>query len=69
MKEELLKTLTDLLENNSVPSCLIKDKIGYRRVHVTKLSLQGCTQREIAQILCCSLSTIEKDVRYIRNRA
>lgn len=68
MKAELLKTLTDLLENNSVPPCLIKDKIRYRRVHVAKLSLQGCTQREIAQRLGCSLSTIEKDVRYLRTK-
>ncbi len=68
VKEKLIGFLTKLLENNRVPSCLIKDKIKYRRAHVVKLSLQGYKQGEISQKLGCSLSTIEKDVRYIRNQ-
>lgn len=66
MKKEIIKFLTTLLETNNVPTCLIKDKIKYRRLHIMKLLLQGYKQKEIAHRIGCSLSTIEKDVRYVR---
>ena len=66
MKKELLRTLTKLLEDNVVPPCVIKDKVKYRRAHVVRLSFLGYKQTEIAKRIGCSLSTIEKDVRYVR---
>lgn len=68
MKTELLRTLTKLLEDNVVPPCLVRDKISFRRAHVVRLTLLGFKQMEIAQRIGCSLSTIEKDVCYLRNQ-
>lgn len=66
MRNELLKTLTELLEKKSVPLTVIKDKVRYRRAHVVKYLLRGMKQKEIARRIECSLSTIEKDVQFLK---
>lgn len=66
MKDELLKTITGLLEEKIAPTCLNKYKVKYRRAHVMKHLLKGRKQKEIAQMMGCSLSTIEKDVQYFK---
>lgn len=68
MKKEIIKSLITWFETNNVPVCLVKDKIKYRRIHIVRLLLQGCKQKEIANKIGYSLSTIEKDVRYLRNQ-
>lgn len=45
---------------------VIQDKIKYRRKRVNQLRLQGYTNREIAEKIGCNLSTIEKDLQFIR---
>jgi len=45
---------------------LVKDKVRYRRDIVYQLCVSGLKQKEIASKLNCSLSTIEKDFRFIR---
>ena len=47
----------------------IEDKIRYRRDKVTKLLSEGCTQLEISNKIHCSLSTIEKDIKALREGA
>lgn len=43
-----------------------EDKVGFRRNQVQKLLSEGYKQKEIAQKLGSSLSTVEKDIRAIR---
>ena len=64
--EILLGQIKHLLRKNPHPLSLTKDKVKYRRAHVTKLILEGSKHIEIASIMNCSLSTIEKDVHAIR---
>jgi len=45
---------------------IMKDKVNYRRKIVYKLCVKGLKQKEIAQKLGVSLSTIEKDFRSFR---
>lgn len=45
---------------------LVKDKMNFRRKIVYKLCVRGLKQKEIASELNCSLSTIEKDFRALR---
>lgn len=66
ISDEILQQIKLLLNNRSVPFSLIKDKVNYRRAHIVRLSLQGCKQREIARELKCSISTVEKDFRSLR---
>lgn len=45
---------------------VVKDKVNCRRKIVYKLCVKGLKQKEIAQKLRVSLSTIEKDFRSFR---
>ena len=58
-------TLTDY-SGNLLAS---RDKRKYRQKKVIKLLLNGDKQNEIASKLRCSLSTIEKDVKALRESA
>ena len=58
-------TLTDY-SGNLLPS---RDKRKYRQNKVIKFLLNGDKQHEIASKLCCSLSTIEKDIKALRESA
>jgi len=55
-------TLTDYA-GDLLPS---KDRVRYRRNKVVKLLLNGFFQRSISSTLHCSLSTIEKDIKALR---
>ena len=55
-------TLTDY-SGNLLAS---RDKRKYRQKNVIKLFLNGDKQNEIATKLRCSLSTIEKDIKMLR---
>ena len=55
-------TLTDY-SGNLLAS---RDKRKYRQKKVIKLFLNGDKQNEIASKLRCSLSTIEKDIKMLR---
>ena len=57
-------TLTDY-SGNLLAS---RDKRKYRQKKVIKLLLNGDKQNEIASKLRCSLSTIEKDIKMLRER-
>lgn len=60
-----------VLEYRCVPSnkilTLAGDKKHWRRKKIIQLSLKGLTQNQIAQKLGFCLSTVEKDIRAIRN--
>ena len=58
-------TLTDY-SGNLLAS---RDKRKYRQKKVIKLFLNGDKQNEIASKLRCSLSTIEKDIKALRESA
>ena len=58
-------TLTDY-SGNLLAS---RDKRKYRQNKVIKFLLNGDKQHEIASKLCCSLSTIENDIKALRERA
>ena len=58
-------TLTDY-SGNLLAS---RDKRKYRQKKVIKLLLNGDKQHEIASQLRCSLSTIEKDIKALREGA
>jgi len=45
---------------------VVQDKVGGRRNQVRKLLSEGYKQKEIAQKVGSSLSTVEKDIREIR---
>ena len=46
-----------------------RDKRKYRQIKVIKLLLNGYKQNEMASKLRCSLSTIEKDIKALRESA
>ena len=58
-------TLTDY-SGNLLAS---REKRKYRQNKVIKFLLNGDNQHEIASKLCCSLSTIEKDIKALRESA
>jgi len=66
--KKILELIKSLLAEKSVPLSLIKDKVNYRRAHVIKFALDGRKQKEIAEEIHCSVSTIEKDFHAIRNK-
>ena len=68
MKDEIAETVKNLLSKGTVPMSLIKDKVRYRRAIVVKLSLKGHNQNEIALKIGCSVSTIEKDFHFLREK-
>lgn len=45
---------------------VVEDKVNFRRKQVKNLLQEGYKQKEIAQKLGSSLSTVEKDIRAIR---
>jgi len=53
---------------SSVPLSLVKDKVHYRRKIVCQLCLKGHSQQQIAQKIGCSISTIEKDFKSLREK-
>jgi transposase len=53
---------------SSVPLSLVKDKVHYRRKIVYELCLNGQKQQQIAKRIGCSVSTIEKDFRALRDK-
>jgi len=54
-------------ENRRIlPLSLVKDKVHYRRKIVCDLCLKGRKQHEIAQRIGCSISTVEKDFKALR---
>lgn len=57
----IIKLLTERKE------FVVQDKVNGRRSQVKKLFSEGYKQKEIAQKLRCSLSTVEKDIRKIRS--
>ena len=71
MKDHLIhvhidgNTLTDY-SGNLLAS---REKRKYRQNKVIKFLLNGDKQHEIASKLCCSLSTIEKDIKALRESA
>ena len=65
---DILETVKKLIDVKTIPLSLINDKVRYRRVMVVKLSLKGHKQREIANQIGCSLSTVEKDFRFLREK-
>ena len=44
----------------------VKDKIVGRRIKVAKLYSQGLTQTDISMEVEASLSTIEKDIKFLK---
>ena len=68
VKDRISETVENLLSKGVVPLSLIKDKVRYRRARVIELSLRGHKQIEIAKHVGCSLSTIEKDLKMIREK-
>ena len=68
MKDEISETVKNLLSNGTVPLSLIKDKVRYRQAKIVELSLKGHNQKEIASKIGCSLSTIEKDFHFLREK-
>lgn len=64
---------TQIQFNNGIINLLTRkvetiseDKVSFRRNQVKKLLSEGYKQKEIAQKLGSSLSTVEKDIREIR---
>ena len=45
----------------------VKDKVVGRRIRVAKLYSKGLTQTEISTKIGASLSTIEKDVKFLKD--
>ncbi len=68
MKDEVMETVRELIAKGTVPLSLIKDKVRYRRARIIELSLKGHKQTEIALKIGCSVSTIEKDFRFLREK-
>jgi len=45
----------------------VKDKVVGRRIRVAKLHSKGMTQTEISMKVEASLSTIEKDIKFLKD--
>lgn len=45
----------------------VKDKVVGRRIRVAKMLAKGMTQIKISMKIRVSLSTIEKDIKFLRN--
>lgn len=45
----------------------VKDKVVGRRIRVAKLHSKGWTQTEISKKVEASLSTIEKDIKFLKD--
>ena len=66
--EKILQLIKSLMSEGILPLSLVKQKVNYRRAHVIKFALDGRKQKEIAEEIHCSVSTIEKDFHAIRNK-
>ena len=53
-------------EGNSKQFTVIQDKKNYRRKRILELVAKGYKQKEIAAKIGCSLSTIEREMKEIR---
>ena len=53
-------------EGNSKQFTVIQDKKNYRRKKILELVAKGYKQKEIAAKIGCSLSTIEREMKEIR---
>ena len=53
-------------ERNSKQFTVIQDKKNYRRKKILELVAKGYKQKEIAAKIGCSLSTIEREMKEIR---
>ncbi len=71
MKDFLIHVLIDGNTLTDYPGNLLesRDKRKYRQNKVIKFLLNGDKQHEIASKLRCSLSTIEKDIKALRESA
>ncbi len=64
---ELIKQLNSVLEVVNSTPLPREDKVSVRRGKILQLNNSGCTQVEMSHYLKCSLSTIEKDLKALRN--
>ena len=67
-----LKTIVNLQipkYNNSLTDLPDQDKIKFRRDRVNRLRISGYINKEIAEKVGCSLSTVEKYLQVIRERS
>ena len=67
-----LKTIVNLQipeYDNSLTNLPAQDKIKFRRDRVNRLRISGYINKEIAEKVGCSLSTVEKDLQIIRERS
>ena len=53
-------------EGNSKQFTVIQDKKNYRRKRILELVAEGYKQKEIAAKIGCSLSTVERELKKIR---
>jgi DNA-binding NarL/FixJ family response regulator len=53
-------------EGNSKQFTIIQDKKNYRRKRILELVAEGYKQKEIAAKIGCSLSTVERELKTIR---
>jgi uncharacterized protein YjcR len=51
---------------SKAPFSIVEEKIAYRRKRVNQLRLRGYTNQEISEKIGCNLSTVEKDLKTIR---
>tara|TARA_Y100001934_G_scaffold129415_1_gene157087 strand:+ start:82 stop:288 length:207 start_codon:yes stop_codon:yes gene_type:complete len=53
-------------EGNSKQFTVIQDKKNYRRKRILELVAEGYKQKEISAKIGCSLSTVERELKTIR---
>jgi len=63
----LIKQLNSVLEVVNSTPLPREDIVSIRREKILQLNNSGCTQEEMSHHLKCSLSTIEKDLKALRN--
>ena len=67
-----LKTIVNLQipeYDKSLSNLPNQDKIKFRRDRINRLQISGYINKEIAEKVGCSLSTVEKDLQIIRERS
>lgn len=65
---EEIQNLTDITLSEASDS-IMQEKVAYRRKRVNQLRLRGYTNQQISEKIGCNLSTIEKDLKSIRENA
>lgn len=65
---EEIQNLTDVTLAETSNS-IMQEKVAYRRKRVNQLRLRGYTNQQIAEKIGCNLSTVEKDLKSIRENA